>query len=227
MRILSLRIKNFKSIRLMEIDRIEQALILVGKNNTGKTSVVDAIRAAFGIYPVSETDFNERKQKIEIGMSLLVTDEDLHHLHQLGRISMYKRYEVWKKDFCSKLPSFRDGVLSFTCVINWEGTVRYSDGYKKDNQRILEVLPKLYYIDTDRRLSQFQEDLLMFREDVRLEQLRSNSCMFDSAKLCNKCFQCIGLIDQKTPEELNIFETVKLLEYKMYHLNLRDFEKKR
>ena len=36
MRILSIHIKNFKSIRSMEIDGIQQALILVGKNNTGK-----------------------------------------------------------------------------------------------------------------------------------------------------------------------------------------------
>ncbi|MCI8950974.1 MAG: AAA family ATPase [Lachnospiraceae bacterium] len=226
MRILSIYIKNFKSIRSMEIEGIEQALILVGKNNTGKTSVVDAVRAAFGLYPVSETDFNEKRQKIEIGIRLQITEEDLHQLHQLGKVSMYKRYEVWKKDFCSKLPSFQDGVLSFDCVINWKKAVRYRDGYKKDNPWILQVLPKVYHIDTNRRLSQFQEDLLMFREDAQLEQLRENSCMFDPAKHCNKCFQCIGLIDQKTPEQMNIFETVRLLEYKMYQLNLRDFEEK-
>ena len=101
MRILSVRIKNFKSIRFMEINHIEQALILVGKNNTGKTSVVDAIRAAFGIYPISEADFNERKQRVEIGISLQISEEDLHQLHQLGRVSMYKRYEVWKRIFAA------------------------------------------------------------------------------------------------------------------------------
>ena len=40
-----LRIQNFKSIRDMEIKDIEAALILVGKNNTGKTSVLDAFSA--------------------------------------------------------------------------------------------------------------------------------------------------------------------------------------
>lgn len=226
MRIVSIHIKNFKSIRDMEINRIENALILVGKNNTGKTSVVDAIRAAFGIYQVSEADFNEKKQKIEIGIRLQITEEDMHLLHQLGKVSMYKRYQVWEKDFYGKLPSFQNGELSFTCVINSRGDVRYSDGYKKDNRRIPEVFPKIYYIDTDRKLSQFQEDLLMFREDVQLEQLRSNCCMFDSAKTCSQCFQCIGLINQKTPDQLNIFETARLLEYKMYQLNLKDFEEK-
>lgn len=226
MRIESIHIKNFKSIRDMKIDGIENALILVGKNNTGKTSVVDAIRAAFGIYQVSEADFNEKRQKIEIGIRLLITEEDLHHLHQLGKVSMYKRYSVWEKDFCGKLPSFQNGILSFQCIINSRGDVRYSDGYKKDNRRIPEILPKIYYIDTDRRLSEFQEDILMFREDVQLGNLRSNCCMFDSAKACSQCFQCIGLINQKSPGELTILETARLLEYKMYRLNLKDFEEK-
>ncbi len=226
MQILSLHIRNFKSIQEMKIQGIENALILVGKNNTGKTSVLDALRAAFGIYQVSEGDFNERRQKIEISISLRITEEDLHQLHQLGKVSMYKRYEVWKRDFAAKLPSFHDGVLSFTCVINSKGSRRYSDGVKKDNQKIQEILPRIYDIDTSRNLSRFQEDLLMFREDVRFEQLRANGCMFDSAKACNKCFQCIGLINQKTPEQIDLFETVRLLEYKMYRMNLRDFEEK-
>ncbi len=226
MQITSIHIKNFKSIRDMKINGIENALILVGKNNTGKTSVVDAIRAAFGLYQVSETDFNEQKQKIEIDIRLQITDEDMHQLHRRGRVSMYKRYKVWEKDVYSKLPSLQDGELSFTCVINSRGDVRYSDGFKKDNRKIPEVFPKIYYIDTHRKLSQFQEDLLMFREDEQLEQLRSNCCMFDSAKSCSQCFQCMGLIAQKTPEQLTIFETARLLEYKMYQLNLKDFEEK-
>ena len=45
MQITSVHIRNFKSIREMEIHGIENALILVGKNNTGKTSVLDAIRS--------------------------------------------------------------------------------------------------------------------------------------------------------------------------------------
>lgn len=226
MQIESIHIKNFKSIRDLRLTGIENALILVGKNNTGKTSVVDAVRAAFGLYQVSEKDFNERRQNIEIGLRLAVTEEDLHLLHALGKVSMYKRYSVWERDFREKLPSFGDGILSFKCIINSRGDVRYNDGYRKNNLKIPEVLPKLYYIDTDRRLSRLQEDILMVREDAELGQLRSNSCMFDSAKACSQCFQCIGLINQKRPEELTIFETARLLEYKMYRLNLKDFEEK-
>jgi len=219
-------IKNFKSIREMEIGEIESALILVGRNNTGKTSVVDALRAVFGLYKVTEKDFNIKKQNIEIGLTLKLTREDLEHLHRQGRVSVYKRYDVWEKDFYAKLPSCEDGRLSFTCTINWKGDVRYSDGFRKHNPKIQEIFPRVYYIDTDRRLSQFQEDLLMFREDVQLEQLRASTCMFSPAKVCNQCFQCIGLINQKPPAELRIVETARLLEYKLYQLNVKEFEEK-
>ena len=76
MQISSLHIKNFKYIRDMEIRDIENALILVGKNNTGKTSVLDAVRAVNGSYQVRESDFNEKK----------AADRDLHDLvHLQGR----------------------------------------------------------------------------------------------------------------------------------------------
>lgn len=54
MRFTYLRIRHFKSIEDMEIKDIENALILVGKNNTGKTSVLDAIRLLTGFRPFGE-----------------------------------------------------------------------------------------------------------------------------------------------------------------------------
>ena len=56
MQITDLRIRNFKSIKDMHVENIENALILVGKNNTGKTAVLDAIRLVSGDYQVKEED---------------------------------------------------------------------------------------------------------------------------------------------------------------------------
>ncbi len=226
MEIKSLHIKNFKSIRELKISHIENSLILVGKNNTGKTVVLDAIRAVTGNYAVRETDFNEKKQNIEIAMVLEITEEDLHQFHDSGIVSLYKRYDSWKRDFCEKLPSFSEGKLSFVCSMNHDGKVRYIDGYHKNNRYIPEILPKLHFIDTTRNLASFQEDLLMFQKSEDLIRLRSNSCMFDAAKTCNHCFSCIGLINQKNPEELQLYETARLLEYKMYQLNLSELSQK-
>lgn len=226
MQIHSLCIKNFKSIQELEIHDIENSLILVGKNNTGKTAVLDAIRAVTGNYTVGENDFNEKKQNIEIAMVLELVEEDLQQFHAQGMVSGYKRYDAWRRDFCEKLPSFQDGKLTFTCVMNHSGKVRYDDGVMKHNPHIVDILPKLHFIDTTRNLAAFQEDLLIFQKSKELSCLRSNKCMFDEAKCCNHCFSCIGLINQKKPEDLQLHETAKLLEYKIFQLNISEFSKK-
>ncbi|MGN0298484.1 MAG: ATP-dependent nuclease [Lachnospiraceae bacterium] len=221
-----LQIKNFKSIRSMEISNIENALILVGKNNTGKTSILDAVRAVSGCYQVREKDFNEKRQNIEIQVRLQITQEDLQVLHAHGVVSHYKRFDLWEKDFCTKLPSFQGDVLSFTCVINREGKVRYNDGKKKDNRYISMILPRVYYLDAERSVSQLQGDLLLFQDDDELKDMRVDNCIFDRAKKCNRCFSCMGLIQKKLPEELSLREAEKLLEYKFYQKNLNDFAQK-
>lgn len=226
MQIKSLHIKNFKSIRELEIHDIENSLILVGKNNTGKTVVLDAIRAVTGNYIARENDFNEKKQNIEISMTLEITEEDLRQFHAHGIVSGYKRYESWKHEFCEKLPSFQNGMLAFTCFINHNGKMRFVDGSHKNNRYISEVLPTLHFIDTTRNVTSLQEDLLVFQRSEDLNRLRSNACMFDAAKTCNQCFSCIGLINQKKPADLQLHETARLLEYKMYQLNLSEFSQK-
>ena len=99
MEIKYLSIKNFKSIRHMEISDIQNALILVGKNNTGKSSILHALRAVEGSYEISEDDFNETMQNIEIRFTLSLTEDDLHIFHKNGIVSQYKKYNLWKNDF--------------------------------------------------------------------------------------------------------------------------------
>lgn len=226
MQITDLWIRNFKSIKEIHISGIENALILVGKNDTGKTAVLDAIRAVGGDYEVREEDFQENFPNIEIMVTLQITEADLQRFHKYGVVSSYRRYEAWYRDFCKKLPSFQNGELTFEYSVNREGRIRYSDGHGKNNSYILRVFPHIYYMDTERDLERFQDDLLMLQEDDLLKQMRAGCCMFDMAKECNHCFSCIGLISRKTPEELNAFEAAKLLEYKLYNLNLDTFSRR-
>lgn len=225
MRIIDLKIRNFKSVKDIHIQEIENALILVGQNNTGKTAILDAVRAMEGSYVIQDEDFQEDYPNIEIGVSLLIEKEDLLYFHQCGLVSQYKRYESWHRDFCEKLPSYQGNVLTFEYIVNKEGKSRYSDGVQKHNPFIRQVLPKIYYIDTQRNLEEFQENLLLMQEDELLKQMRSGCCMFDRAKECNHCFSCIGLINKKQTRDLNAFEAAKLLEYKLYHSSLDTFER--
>ena len=58
MKIKRLHIKNYKSIKELEIDDAQDVLILVGRNNSGKSVILDAIRVALGDKTVNMTDFN-------------------------------------------------------------------------------------------------------------------------------------------------------------------------
>ncbi len=226
MQLTYLHIRNFKSIRDMELTEIDMALILVGKNNTGKTSVLDAVCAVCGCYEIQEKDFNEKRQAIRIDAAFAIGESDLELFRSMGRVSQYRRRDVWLRAFHERLPSFKDGILSFTLHVNQDGKVRYEDGFKKNNTHIVQALPRIYRINAERELNQLQSDMLMFQEDEELRRLRSGACMFERAKECNHCFQCIGLINRKKPEQLTVFETARLLEYKIYQLNLSGFSEK-
>lgn len=226
MKITNLRIRNFKSIHDMHLKQIENALILVGQNNTGKTTVLDAIRAVGGEYKICPEDFWEDGSNIEITVALSFTEEDLNLLRLKGIISQYRRKEAWLQDFCRKLPSFSGDTLIFTMSANRDGRIRYQDSIHKHNPYIQEVFPKIYHVDTERRLERLQQDLFLLQEDEILQRMRTGCCMFNQARQCNHCFNCIGLIEKKNPQNLDVFETSKLLDYKLYQLNLDAFARK-
>lgn len=210
MKISAMTIDNFKSVRHLEVTDIDNAFILVGKNSTGKTVVLDAIRAVAGDYQIMPENFNESGKNIEICITLDIEEEDLLMLQQKSVVSKYKKYEIWLKDFCNKLPSFQDGKLTFTYIMNKDLKERYADGFKKNNNYIKAVLPKVYFINNERNISQYQDDLLRIQGNEEISDVIDNRCMFDKGKLCNHCFDCIGKIKQKFPDDLTIYETAKL-----------------
>ncbi len=225
MKISAISISNFKSIKQLRIDEIDSAMILVGKNNTGKTVVLDAIRAASGQYDIKINEFLDKNKVVEIEITLNITSEDLLSLHEQGLVSKYKRYDLWEKDFCAKLPAFdkENESLTFTYIVNPNGSKRYSDGIKKDNRYIKEIFPKIHYLDSNRDLTSIQDDIISFQGNEVLKELKENKCIFDKKKSCNQCFECIGYIHKKTSEELNVYETAKLLEYKLFTFNIEEF----
>lgn len=223
MRISAIKIKNFKSIRELAMEEVDSALIIVGKNSTGKTVILDAILAVVGIYQIKREDFNEQDSNIEITITLRFEEKDLKQMNQKSIVSKYKRYEVWLKDFQYKLPSYNQNQIIFTYIVNKYGKVRYDDGYKKNNTYILEILPKIHYIDHARNVSEIEEDIFFLQGQEELKGLREGTCMFDKGKCCLGCFKCIGLIEKKQPAQLTIYETFKLMQYKLMHVRMDEF----
>lgn len=224
----ALRVKNFKSIKDLQISEIDYAFILVGKNNTGKTTVLDAIRLVTGDYKIQERDFNDPDLPVEIEVSLEITEDDLFLLHEKGIVSKYRRYEAWIKDFKNKLPAYMENELTFNVIIYRNGKTVYSDSTEasqlKHNSHIQELLPKIYFVDNSRNVKELEKDFIHLQADRDMQLLRNKVCMFDNTKRCNRCFQCIGLIEKKTAEQMNVLEATKLLEYKLYHVNISEFE---
>ncbi len=223
MKISKLKIRNYKSIRELLIEDVDYAVILVGKNNTGKTAVMHAIQAMVGAKRIEPHDFNDSSKNIEVEVSFEITDEDLDMMYERGIVSKYKKREVWDSDFLKKLPSFTEGELKFTFIAAPDGRISYNDGYRASNPYILAVLPKVYFIDSMRNLEELEEDIFHFQGNKEMAELKENICVLSSKKECNHCFSCIGQIKGKTPEELSLAETTRLLEYKLFHTNLSDF----
>lgn len=210
----------------MEIEEIDNAMILVGRNNTGKTVVIDAIRLAAGEYKVKDSDFLDIKKKIEIGICVEFNEQDLEGFHELGMVSKYKRDDLWQRDFQSKLPSFQNNVLCFTCIIGRDGVIKYNDGFKKNNSYIPLVFPKVYHLDQSRNTDAIQSEVLSLYDKESMVDVRQNICMFDKTRKCNRCFECIGVINKKPAADLTLMETAKLMEYKLFQTNINKFGQK-
>ncbi|MFQ7574286.1 MAG: ATP-dependent nuclease [Lachnospira sp.] len=227
MRILELEIKNFKSVNLIKITDIDMCLILVGCNNSGKSTIMDAIRAVTGDYKVTKQDFHSNEGNISIKMKLGVSHQDLEYLQKNGVVSKFKHFELWKKDFHQKIPSFKEskdgGTIEFEYIYGRDGVIRYRDGFKKNSAYIKQILPKIYFVDHYRNCPDIKDDLKMLEQGGGLASVRDDRCMFDSTKRCTQCFDCIGVINKKRPEELSLVETGRLFQYKLFNVNLNNF----
>lgn len=189
MRINYLKIVNFKSIRGLEINNMENSLILVGKNSTGKTSVIDAILITAGLRQVNSHEFLNSSKPVEISMQISLTDDDLNYYYTKGILSKTRNYDKWLEEFKTKLPSFNDGIISFSCYINPDFSIHYRDGFHKNNHYIKQIIPKIYHIDQNRNLETLQNDVFSFYDKESFKMLKDNECTFDSARKCNLCFQ--------------------------------------
>ena len=212
----------------MEINDIENSLILVGKNNTGKTAVIDAILLAAGRLKLKDRFYLDPGKPISISLNFEFTETDYNHYHAKGVVSKLHDYERWLEEFRKAFPSLEDDILSFTYIATPapNKVIRFADGYSKNNAYVPDVFPKIYHIDQKRDLGGLQNDLLSFYDKESFQTLKENQCTFDASKKCNRCFNCIGLIEKKSPADLTVFETARLLQYKLFHTNLNEFADK-
>ncbi len=189
MKILSMYIKNFKSIKHLEIKEIDDAFILVGKNNTGKSSIIDAIRAVAGDFKIETRHFYNQEEPVVIGVTLNTDEEE---------------------------------NISFEYIVNPDGQSYYQDTFG-ENPTLKDIFPKIYYIDHTRELYEFQNDLLNLQGADINDVKNIKKCLYDETKACRQCFACIDKINTKLPTELSVSELTRLMQYKMFSINLDKF----
>lgn len=65
-------ISNFRSIKHQVINDIDNILVLIGKNNSGKSALLQAINAFWGNYSIDEDDFYKNKNIITNEMEIKI-----------------------------------------------------------------------------------------------------------------------------------------------------------
>ena len=75
MKIKSLTVKNFRGIQDQTIRDINNALVLIGKNNSGKSAFLSVIRAFLGDYTPQAKDFYKETDEIEISVIFEINDD--------------------------------------------------------------------------------------------------------------------------------------------------------
>jgi len=223
MKICQLTVKNFLSIKELVLEDIDNTLILVGKNNVGKSSILKAVCLLCKDYEVEQNAFHIKNEPIEIRGILQIYDRDLEHLYENRKVSRHRKYEKWIDEFKERILMDEKGCTSIHLKVYPSGHYRYGDDIQKDNPYVEEILPRLNMIDERRDLSFLDAHLMNIHGAPEIEEVKRNTCIFDRSRPCNGCFDCIGYINKKMPQNLTLDETFKLVNYKLYATNLKKY----
>ena len=189
MRISSMTIVNFMSIDRMEIKDIDYAFILVGKNGTGKSSVIDAVRLVTGNFKLERKHFRDPDREMQITFTLNMSEDSLYQMNEWGVVSKERSYEKWLAEFKETFPTFseEDGIkIIYNVTPNLDA--KYTDEFGVENKHIVEILPKLYYIDHKRDLRDFQNGLLNIYYGDDISVIKESVCLYDKLRKCDQCF---------------------------------------
>lgn len=221
----TITIKNFKSIQQVDITDIQRALILVGKNNVGKTSILNGILSMVGQYQPKVEDFRKIEIPIEINGIFQLDERDMLYFFQNKKISDEKEFQKWYQEFQEKIPSFCEtyykhnkvrGTFSFAYQLFVDGSRVIGETLGEENLYIQTLFPKIYFVDYNRDMTEIQKDIWEFQGNQELEFLK------EGGTICKEKGD-LSSLEQKTGGQLTISDLFCLLEHKISSINLAPF----
>ena len=90
MKIKSLTVKNFRGIQDQTISDIDNALVLIGKNNSGKSAFLTAVRTLLGNYTPQAKDFYKDTPEIEISVIFEINDDYISKFYTNSKLGIQK-----------------------------------------------------------------------------------------------------------------------------------------
>ena len=124
MKIRKITIKRFRSIKEQVVDDIGNSLVLIGKNNSGKSAILTAIRLLFGDYFPKDKDFYKDSDSFEIDACFVVSDDYI------------SEFFLDKKLGFTKFPSSLNEFNSIKEGTTFEGTT-FND-FKTERNSVVE-----------------------------------------------------------------------------------------
>lgn len=142
MRIRKIEINNFRSIKEVSINDVGNIMGFLGKNNSGKSAILNSIRMFWGELEITEDDFHKNANIIEVKMTFEVNDRYI------------STFIVDNKWGISKLPSTAEEYNKFKDILksdNIENAKKYKEKIKELSQlnsleEILESRTPIYSI---------------------------------------------------------------------------------
>jgi len=175
MKIIKIKIKNFRLLQDFTIDLEENLSLVIGKNNTGKTSLLSLLERFLRGNQNNFTfhDFNIPLQKdIEKSLNKNITKDDFKNLG-LG-ISLKIYIEYFKDDSLENIsdlilnlaPNENFLVLSFGYSLNYERYTRLKEDYLKFNKMFKNKTVLDYLIKNHRQYFRISKNVVEYNNET-------------------------------------------------------------
>ena len=170
-------IKNFRSIKDVTISFDNKGLILIGKNEAGKTNILKAIAALFGEYKVSNKDKRKRIQNEQI---------DSYYIRGVFKLSEEDKQKIEKQ---------LENNFKNLNIIEFENEKTIADYIDNNfNEFLIRInideneSPSFYYWTIDEKRGFIQKDKIYIAQDGVSLSKETSSKEFDLESYCyEKC----------------------------------------